>query len=136
MSSFGGRKTILYLLLGPCFGSLFMLMHAFALGDEHDLMLTKPIGSFFMGMVIGTIPFLLIAFFITIFDALLNRVPVYAPLVCSIVPFLVVWGFEMSMLGDAPKNYYADLLPALLLTILPAIIVWGNIRVVWGPAAV
>ena len=134
MSSFGGRKILLYLLLGPCFGSLFMLMRAFALGDEHGLMLTKPIDSFFIGMVVGTIPFLLIAFFIAIFDAFLKRVPVYVPLVCSIIPFLLVWGFEIRMLGDARKNYFADLLPALMLTILAAMIVWGIIRVAWGPA--
>ena len=127
---------MLYLLLGPCFGSLFMLMRAFALGDEHGLMLTKPLDSLFIGMAIGAVPFpvLLIAFFIAIFDAFLKRVPVYVPLVCSIIPLLLVWGFEIRMLGDARKNYFADLLPALMLTILPAMIVWGIIRVAWGPA--
>jgi hypothetical protein len=125
---------LLYLLLGPCFGSVFMLLRAFALGDEHGLMLAKPLDSLFIGMAIGAVPFLLIAFNIAIFDAFLKRVPVYVPLVCSIIPFLLVWGFEIRMLGDVPKNYFADLLPALMLTILPAMIVWGIIRVAWGPA--
>ena len=126
---------MLYLLLGPCFGSLFMLMRAFALGDEHGLMLTKPLDSLFIGMAIGAVPFLLIAFFIAIFDAFLKRVPVYVPLVCSIIPVLLVWGFEIRMLGDAPKDYSADLLPSLMLTIVPSMIVWSIIRVTWGSAS-
>ncbi len=135
MSSFGGRKILLYLLLGPCFGSLFMLMREFVFGDEHGLMLTKPIDSFFIGLMIGIIPFPLIALFIAIFDAFLKRVPVYVPFVSSIMPFLIVWGFEICMLGDAPKDYSADLLPSLMLTIVPSMIVWSIIRVTWGSAS-
>jgi xanthine/uracil permease len=135
MSSFGGRKILLYLLLGPCFGSLFMLMRASVFGDEHGLILTKPIDSFFIGLMIGIIPFLLITLFIAIFDAFLKRVPVYVPFVCSIIPFLLVWGFEIRMLGDAPKDYLVDLPPALMLTIVPSMIVWSIIRVTWGPVS-
>jgi hypothetical protein len=133
MSSFGGRKTLLYLLLGPCLGSLFLLMDAFVLRDERGIWLANPFESFFFGLVIGLIPFLMIALFIGIFDAFLKRVPFYVPFMCSIIPFLIVWGFELRMLGDVPKDYMDDLLPSLMLTIVPSMIVWGIIRVAWGP---
>ena len=135
MSSFGGKTTLLYLLLGPCLGSLFLLMGAFVLGDERGIWFANPFESFFFGLVIGLIPFLAIAFFIAMFDAFLNRIPVYVPLVCSIIPFLIVWDFEITMLGDAPKDYWADLPPALALTVIPSMFVWGIIRVVWGPVS-
>ena len=112
-----------------------MLIHAFALGDERGIMLTNPFDSFFFGLVIGLILFLMIAFFIGIFDAFLKRVPIYVPFLCSIFPFLIVWGFEIRMLGDAPKDYWADLPPALVLTVIPSMIVWGIIRVIWGPVS-
>jgi hypothetical protein len=134
MSSVGGTKILLYVLLGPCFGSLLVLANRFVFRSESGLLLNRQMDSLFIGLIIALFPFLLIALSIAVFDAFLKRVPAYVPFLSSIIPFLVVWGFEIHMLGDPPKDYLGDFPDALFITVVPAMIVWLVVRMVWGDA--
>jgi hypothetical protein len=135
MNSVTGWATSLYLLLGSLLAAAIINLyyHVFELWSPH--LTSEPGIEFLFSVVIALIPLSFITLSIAIAGAILKRVPIYVPFLCSIFPLLIVWGFEMRMLGDAPKDYWVDFLPALIMTVIPSMFVWGIIRVIWGPVS-
>ena len=133
MSSVAGWQTWFYLIFGPIFASAFrLIIHLQDYKDE--LPLKSGIISFMLMSALCLIPFTFIAGSLGVVGVLLRRIPIYTPIFCSIIPFLLIWGLDIHMLGDPPKSYWSDLPDALGVTIVPSIGVWFFVRLKWGPA--
>jgi hypothetical protein len=125
MKSKAGKTWFLYPLMGPPIG-LMVLIVTTGIWQSGAF-----VGLMFISYLIGGIQALFVGICAKVYGAWRGNVPTWAPVVAAVVPPVALIRYDFEKLQ--PRGPLADpLWFQFALHLVPAIVVWLLIRIVWG----